>query len=40
MLRVVGYSNNNTSGDKDAIRIKLIGIKLKNKTLNNFKVLL
>lgn len=25
MLRAVGYTNNNTSGDKDTIKIKFIG---------------
>lgn len=40
MLRAVGYTSNNTSGDKDAIRIKFTGITMEKQNLKYFKVLL
>lgn len=33
MLRAVSYTNNNTSGDKDAIRINFIGITTEKQNL-------
>lgn len=33
MLRAVGNTNNNTSGDKDAIRTKFTGITMKKQNL-------